>query len=76
MKSISRIAFLPTNPVNMIMPIMLIRLSVLLVNASRPKAPTTASGRLSMTINGNSRLSNSTAIRPYISRTLTPSAVQ
>ena len=56
------------------MPIMLIRFSVLPVRASRPNAPTRASGKLSMTTSGKSKLSNSNAISTYISNTLSPSA--
>ena len=73
-KSTSRMAFFPTRPVNRIMPIMLIMLSVLPVMASRPKAPTTASGRLNMIISGNTRLSNSATISMYMSSMLSPRA--
>jgi len=51
----SRIAFLATSPMSMIMPIIENRLNVLPVSIKAPKAPTSATGSANMMDSGSSQ---------------------
>ena len=75
-KSINRIAFLATIPINRITPIMLIKLSVAPVTSRPSTTPISDSGSAIRIASGSRNDPNCTTSTKYISITATPNAIR